>query len=265
MRKPIATKRMKTTNCKGPENTEIITIECTSNTRGKQEQRKLELEFSRAGGDDTCSIQMEKIADCSIEFLPRNAELFEKAPLLNKATIKQCGHSFHAISLVYHFLRNSMACPVCRCGDINFPMSFKSFGNKNKTVKFCFKRAMQLQREEKQQEVEDQSRDLRIVFGTHLSEDLENICQVVPTCAMFTFSDENDFSVPIIATHCPLRRVDYESGAPLPASARLPMNPEEIVSFRTAFSDSRRISSALVANAASLGPVFLHVTVRYIP
>jgi hypothetical protein len=240
-----------------------ITIECTSKTRRKQEQKKIQLEFSSAGEDDVCSIQMDKITECSVEFLPENTPLFDKAPNVNKATIKECGHSFHAISLVYHFLRNSMACPVCRCGDINFPMSFKSFSNKNKTVKCCFKRAMKLQREEKVQEIEEQSRDLRVVFGTNLSDDLENIFQVVPTCAMFTFCDENDFSVPIIATHCPLRRVDYESGAVLPAAATLPLNPEEIVSFRTAFADSRRISSTLVANAAQSGPIFLHVTVRY--
>lgn len=71
--------------------------------------------------DEECSITMEPIADYRLPFVPekfKKQHLIKNQPTLTKATLP-CGHSFSALALVYHFLKNSMTCPCCRAGQAN--------------------------------------------------------------------------------------------------------------------------------------------------
>lgn len=55
------------------------------------------------------------------------ASIVKNRPELCKATLP-CNHSFHGLSLVYHFIRTEMKCPVCRAG-LEMPIATKSFKN----------------------------------------------------------------------------------------------------------------------------------------
>ncbi len=71
--------------------------------------------------DEECSITMEPMADYRLPFVPetfKKQHLVKDQPALTKATLP-CGHSFSALALIYHFLKNSMTCPCCRAGQAN--------------------------------------------------------------------------------------------------------------------------------------------------
>jgi len=65
--------------------------------------------------DEECVITMEKISSYKLEFLDSDLTFFEEYPDVRKAQLP-CGHSFHALALLYHFSRNGMSCPCCREG-----------------------------------------------------------------------------------------------------------------------------------------------------
>lgn len=55
----------------------------------------------------------------------QEASIVPGRPELTKACL-DCGHCFHAYSLVYHFMRSGMLCPVCRKG-IDLPLAARTF------------------------------------------------------------------------------------------------------------------------------------------
>jgi len=86
--------------------------------RARNETKSLCLSMllSEPSADEECPITMEPIARSYLHFLP-GAPLFEEHPLLLKATLQACNHSFSATALLFHFACSGMACPCCRQGD----------------------------------------------------------------------------------------------------------------------------------------------------
>lgn len=68
----------------------------------------------RASKTEICPIMQEPIDDVHLDFLPK--PYLAEYPLYNAFEL-QCGHSFHAMSLIYNWTRNkTLTCPVCRSG-----------------------------------------------------------------------------------------------------------------------------------------------------
>jgi hypothetical protein len=62
---------------------------------------------------------VQNINSARLEFVPEPLHhIFSGNPALRKATLP-CGHAFAALPLAYHYLKNSMRCPVCRSGEDN--------------------------------------------------------------------------------------------------------------------------------------------------
>lgn len=78
----------------------------------------MSLKLSEPGPAEECSITMEAIGTYRPPFMPpsfAHAHVIKNQPTLTKATLP-CGHSFDAMAVVYHFMKNSMTCPCCRAG-----------------------------------------------------------------------------------------------------------------------------------------------------
>jgi len=73
------------------------------------------VKISKPEENEECIITMESMSSYKLEFLESDSSVFEDLPEFRKASLP-CGHSFHALALLYHFARNSMACPCCREG-----------------------------------------------------------------------------------------------------------------------------------------------------
>jgi hypothetical protein len=66
-----------------------------------------------------CVISGDSIQDARLDWLADDIDaFFPEDRTLKKATLP-CQHSFAATPLAYHFLKNSMRCPVCRSGEDN--------------------------------------------------------------------------------------------------------------------------------------------------
>lgn len=65
--------------------------------------------------DEECPITMEKMAEYKLEFLGASQSFYKNHKKHTKATL-DCSHSFNAMALLYHFVKNGMTCPCCREG-----------------------------------------------------------------------------------------------------------------------------------------------------
>ena len=63
--------------------------------------------------EEQCSITLDFIGDSpsNLNYVPLSTD-----PLLTCIQIKECGHRFNAMSLLAHFSRHNMTCPMCRYG-----------------------------------------------------------------------------------------------------------------------------------------------------
>lgn len=93
---------------------------------GVDASKRLTLTLSVPEDEDECGIGMEPIAEYRLEWLPPTVPqcVYPEAPELTKATIAECGHGFNALAVLYHFLKNEMTCPFCRCGHGGARMSW---------------------------------------------------------------------------------------------------------------------------------------------
>lgn len=76
--------------------------------------RHMTVALHEPAATDECPILQEPIATATLDCFPRPF-------LLDRPTYKamtlECKHTFHAMSLVYHWARNgNVACPICRAG-----------------------------------------------------------------------------------------------------------------------------------------------------
>ena len=172
-----------------------IVVECFSVERSLDKKSSLTLEFSKSQPDDECDIMMTPIHDVCMDFLPGDTCMFPAYPVVNKAVIRGCGHKFHALSLVYHFMRNTMACPKCRHGNLRQPMSSSSFKG-NRVVQHMYRRARTLYKKERDMQVEETAREIALdlqrssSLQASVSEFGSELYSIVPTCSFFFFSSE---------------------------------------------------------------------------
>jgi len=80
-----------------------------------QNGRKIRLKLDEPDGDEECPLTLAPIKDDGLEFLSPSARWFPAFPDVKKATLN-CGHSFGALNILYHFARRNMTCPCCRGG-----------------------------------------------------------------------------------------------------------------------------------------------------
>ncbi len=84
----------------------------------RDSKKRLTLTLSVPAEGEECGIGMDPIATYRLDWFPASIPhcVVEEAPNLTKATIVSCGHSFNAVALLYHFVKNEMTCPFCRGG-----------------------------------------------------------------------------------------------------------------------------------------------------
>ena len=70
--------------------------------------------FSVPAEGEECPLTLDLISESKLSFLPETPFLLDR-PDHKKVTLP-CGHSFSALTLVYNFCKNNMACPCCRAG-----------------------------------------------------------------------------------------------------------------------------------------------------
>jgi hypothetical protein len=91
--------------------------------------RTLLMTLSEPVEDEECSITLAPIREYRLPFMPEDEEapncVVEGAPQLAKASLP-CGHGFNAMALLYHFVKNSMTCPICRAGHAQARMAEQS-------------------------------------------------------------------------------------------------------------------------------------------
>ncbi len=80
-----------------------------------QSGRKLDVKLEVPSADEECPLTLSPIADDALEFLQPTTTYFTAFPEVKKMTLP-CGHSFGALSIIYHFARRNMLCPCCRAG-----------------------------------------------------------------------------------------------------------------------------------------------------
>lgn len=140
--------------------------ECFSHSKEKTDPFLVEFTESLPG--DICLINNENIKEIEFTYLPSDKRfVFEEFTSINKATLA-CGHEFHAFSLIYHMFRNTMSCPICRLGCTNSNLSVKSFPS-CKNIKFLHDQIDFLKKEEHENEILDETRDLLESFQSEFS------------------------------------------------------------------------------------------------
>ena len=171
--------------------------------------KHLDIVFSVAGPEDICGISQVEIIATEVDFVTNNPPLFPKDPQINKAVIAECGHCFHALSLVYHFLRNSMACPMCRHGDCMSPLAVSSFP-RNETVSELHVTVQRLERTERADAIRAETADIR--NGLYMQDGTEfvmnstyDLTTLIPTLAMYTYHPNTiALSTPVLQNACML-------------------------------------------------------------
>jgi hypothetical protein len=105
---PLAARSSPATPVKAPFNYEL---RAKSKNAGKYD---ITVCFSIPAEADECPLTLDLISESKLSFLPDTPFLLDR-PDHKKLTLP-CGHSFSALTLIYNFCKNSMACPCCRAG-----------------------------------------------------------------------------------------------------------------------------------------------------
>ena len=89
-------------------------------TLTSKEGEKVSLGLSVPDPEEECPLSMCPMDQDHITFMGdshRVSSFYQRMPNFQKGTMP-CGHSFGALSLVYHMARNDMRCPCCRNGPL---------------------------------------------------------------------------------------------------------------------------------------------------
>jgi hypothetical protein len=234
-------------------------IACFSNERRKPLRTTIEVCFTQASADDTCCIMQEPIDTVELELMPDNPAMFPDSPSLNKATIAKCGHSFHAGSLIYHFMRNCMACPVCRHGSTTSRISAKSFGS-NRVIKQMQKKVTENRRQERELQIQEETRELSqlvrdanyLVQTTTTTEITQEIIEILPWCSIIIFPDSQSVAVPETTFMCPIRFTRMVAGN----------GREGTMHFETADSNAEELANVISSNSANSSRGIIYITTR---
>lgn len=200
-----------------PQSPPSKTITLIATHRHGDEPVTLSVQFSESEPDDECPLCQDKIQEADLEFINKSTTVLPKFPHFDKATIASCGHSFHGVALVYHMLKNQMACPICRCGDQRNTLALKSFP-RNKVVRQLHDRATELRRQDRMQETEDDARNvLQILRDEHgidhtqpfateefVVSTTQHFLVMEPMLTVYSYADPLDPSQPMYQNRCSL-------------------------------------------------------------
>lgn len=89
-----------------------------------QNGRLLQVTLEVPAPDEECPLTLGPIAEDTLDFLLPTTTWFTAFPSVKKIALP-CGHSFGALSLLYHFARRKMLCPCCRAG-LDSPLTILS-------------------------------------------------------------------------------------------------------------------------------------------
>lgn len=96
-------------------NTSPFTYELIAKGGRADEKVSTTVTLSIPAAEEECPLTLEPIAQSKLDFLPDTPFVSDR-PLHSKLTLP-CGHSFHALTLVYSFCKSGMVCPFCRAGN----------------------------------------------------------------------------------------------------------------------------------------------------
>jgi len=110
--------------------------------------------------DDECPILQDCIASAQFEQFPY--PFMSAHPTFTAMTL-QCGHTFHAMALVYHWARNrNVLCPVCRAG----PKNGQSLAISRLPREWKYSMATRTRRERKQDRDEEELHNRQLAEQT---------------------------------------------------------------------------------------------------
>lgn len=156
--------------------------------------------------DEECSITMEPMSDYRLPFIPekfKQHHLIKDRPALTKATLP-CGHSFSALALVYHFLKNSMTCPCCRAGPANERMGEQFVPSH---IRRYFSKQLALSRtEEEQEQITHDAMAAAQLLHHEVSYEILSmpVTRMVLSLSAFTSGDRSSSPDPTLALELPL-------------------------------------------------------------
>lgn len=96
------------------------------------EHSKIKVKITIPGPEEECPLTLNPIQNDEVSFLPGIA--YSKTYTNHKKMTLPCNHSFGAMTLLYHFARNKMECPLCRAG--------KAYRLDTRSIPLHFRRAM---------------------------------------------------------------------------------------------------------------------------
>jgi hypothetical protein len=237
------------------------TVQCLSAAEPAN-HTQLTVTFTKATDNalHVCQINMEPVADCALDFMPATFTFFPTQPHLNMATIQCCGHTFHAASLVYHFLRNTMACPCCRAGDTLHPVQVSSFDASDTAIADLHEYASKLHLREKEDQIrEEQDSIVAMFISAHIMPtfNFEYMPDIDPICSFFAFDSTQNFAMPQALAVCIMHpHTDTENPIDVDDNSF-----DRIMHFRAMPSDLRRVSGLLTQERAT-NSIILHVSTR---
>lgn len=245
-------------------NVRSLEIEMSSDTPSKKDKKFLAIQFSEAEENEFCPINDENIEDVVAEFVPKEFKniLFPDYPKFNKAKILNCGHYFHALSLIYHFFRNTLACPICRHGCTSYPIDLQCISFSSVAM-FMHQKTSRLKRQEQTMEAESEHRRLVDSFASTERNNFsmvgdfsvlnfaEDLLQISPTVSIFAYQCNDHIpAFPTYITKASLSLQSLEDHVTIGPNEILPTN--RVVNYTLTAGNARRISSKMITHPSGL-------------
>jgi len=189
-------------------NNNPISLNVASARPGAQDEPNscITLQLTAPDSGEECSIAMEPIAEYRLPFIPatfKKQHLVKDQPALTKATLP-CGHSFNALAVVYHFLKNSMTCPCCRSGLANEKMGEQFVPQHMR--KYFSKQLSHSRAEEQQEQITTDAMAATEMLHHEVSYEIlaMPVTRMVLTLSAYTSLDHSSSPEPTLALELPL-------------------------------------------------------------
>ena len=115
--------------------------------------RHIDVTLHPPSTDAECAIMQEPITTATLDAFPR--PFYKDHPTHTAITLK-CGHTFHAMALVYHWARNhSVLCPICRDGMVGQKLTLARLPKE-----WRYSMAARVRRERKQDQDENDAENM---------------------------------------------------------------------------------------------------------
>jgi hypothetical protein len=111
-----------------------------------------------ASAEDECPILQDVIASATLDIFPY--PFLSQHPKFSAMTL-QCGHTFHAMALIYHWARSgNVLCPVCRAG----PGKGQCLAMNRLPKEWKYSLASRIRRERKQDREEEETHNRQLAM-----------------------------------------------------------------------------------------------------